>query len=168
MTDAPRSWYIVPLQVRRSNSKIKEIFDSNEFFLFAFKICTWYMHSEPRPRFTVVQSSVVSRWSGRTRSTSWSWLKTAGSFFFDWLEPRWRLSKLLAETVCFHMEDFGKAGSLLQSLEEKDKRGTVGFNFPWRPNILLCSFHFLLAFFFLSISNKRVTLDKKRAETHSS
>lgn len=30
--------------------------------------------------------------------------------------------KMLAETVCFHVEDFGKAGSLLQSLKQRGKK----------------------------------------------
>lgn len=53
------------------------------------------------------------------------WAQNSCLFLIDWSQdgtsPRLEESaqKMLAETVCFHMEDFGEARSLLESLKEK-------------------------------------------------
>lgn len=50
-------------------------------------------------------------------------------FLIDWSQdgtsPKLEESaqKMLAETVCLHMEDFGEARSLLQSLKERSRKG---------------------------------------------
>lgn len=57
------------------------------------------------------------------------WAQNSWVLLIDWSQdgasPRLEESaqKTLAETVCFHVEDFGEAGSLLQSLKQKGRKG---------------------------------------------
>lgn len=43
--------------------------------------------------------------------------------------------KMLAETVCFHVEDLGEARSLLQSLKQKGKGRDVRISFSQRQSL---------------------------------
>lgn len=62
------------------------------------------------------------------------WAQNSWVFLIDWSQdgasPRLDESaqKMLAEAVCFHVEDFGEAGSLLQSLKEKKRDIRISFS----------------------------------------
>lgn len=86
------------------------------------------MHIEPRTPRSSWQSSVISVGAADVFNPI-EWALHSCVFLIDWNQdgasPRLKESaqKMLAETVRFHMEDFGEAGSLLQSLKQKGKRG---------------------------------------------
>lgn len=74
------------------------------------------------------RSSVVSVGAADVFNPS-EWAQNSWVFLIDWSQdgasPRLEESaqKTLAEAVCFHVEDFGEAGSLLQSLKQKGREG---------------------------------------------
>lgn len=86
------------------------------------------MHIEPCTPRSSWQSSVVSVGAADVFNPI-EWALHSCVFLIDWNQdgasPRLEESaqKMLAETVRFHMEDFREAGSLLQSLKQKGKRG---------------------------------------------
>lgn len=96
-------------------------------FFFLFEVCTCGVCTLSLGPGSSWRSSVVSVSAADVfnpvEGAQNSWV-----FLIDWSQdgtsPRLEESaqKMLAETVCFHVEDFGEARSLLQSLDEKGRK----------------------------------------------
>ena len=86
------------------------------------------MHTEPCTPCSSQQSFVVPV-SATDALNPTEWAQNSCVFQTDWNQdgtsPRLKKAaqKVLAETVRFHVEDFGEAGSLFQSLKQGDKKG---------------------------------------------
>lgn len=100
---------------------------SEEFFFFLFEgrtsgVCTLSLGPGSSCR-----SSVVSICAADVFNPI-EWVQNSWVLLIDWSQdgasPRLGESaqKMLAETVCFHMKDFGEARSFLQSLKQKGRQ----------------------------------------------
>lgn len=122
-------------------------------WVFLFQVCPCVVCTlSLGPASSSWRSSVVSVSAADVIQPNGVGSKQLG--LFDWLElngASQRLEesaqKMLAETVCFHVEDFGEARSFLQSLKEKD--GGASESHFYKDNLCM-SFSKYLKVYFLS------------------
>lgn len=117
-----------------------------------FSVWWWYLYAHWALYPCSSQQSFVVPVSATDALNPTEWAQNSCVFQTDWnldgTSPRLKeaAQKVLAETVRFHVEDFGEAGSLFQSLKQGDKKGCQKHIFSKR-----WFFWFLTTYFFKNI-----------------